>query len=147
MSQALQERRPEVGLSHVALSVRDIEASVAFYARYAHMREVHRRNPHGKPIVWLSDLSRPFAIVLIEVDEVDGRLEGIAHLGIGCGSRGEVDELCEPAKSETRLLRGPEDAGHPVVDWALLRNPARPDRHASHRPHSGNVIAPSRAGP
>jgi catechol 2,3-dioxygenase-like lactoylglutathione lyase family enzyme len=123
MTQDLKERPAEIGLSHVALSVRDVDASVAFYARYAHMREVHRRNPSGKPIVWLSDLSRPFVIVLIEVDKVDGRLEGIAHLGIGCGSRNEVDELCELARSESRLLLGPKDAGHPVGYWALLRDP------------------------
>jgi catechol 2,3-dioxygenase-like lactoylglutathione lyase family enzyme len=123
MSSPSQGARAEVGLSHVALSVRDMQASVAFYERYAGMREVHRRNGSSRPIVWLSDLSRPFVIVLIEVDEVDGRLEGIAHLGIGCESREQVDQLCEQAASESRLLMGPEDAGHPVGYWALLRDP------------------------
>ena len=114
---------PEIGLSHVALSVRDMEASVAFYARFAGMREVQRRNRSGRPVVWLSDLSRPFVIVLIEVDRVEGRLDGIAHLGIGCASRREVDELCELARGESRLRLGPEDAGKPVGYWALLRDP------------------------
>ena len=123
MSQSSNDRPPEVGLSHVALSVRDIEKSVAFYARFAGMREVHRRNRSGKSVVWLSDLSRPFVIVLIEVDEVEGRLEGIAHLGIGCRSRSEVDLKCDVARKESCLLLGPEDAGQPVGYWALIRDP------------------------
>jgi len=116
-------RPTEVGLSHIALSVTDADASVAFYARYGGMREVHRRNPKGRQVVWLSDLSRPFVIVLIEVDQVDARLEGIAHLGIGCGSRNEVTQLCEQAREDGCLLQGPQDGGHPVGYWALLRDP------------------------
>ena len=73
--------------------------------------------------MWLSDLSRPFVIVLIEVERVDGRLDGIAHLGIGCASRREVDDLCELARGESRLAMGPEDAGRPVGYWALLHDP------------------------
>jgi len=123
MSESSHASSPEVGLSHVALSVRDVEASIAFYSRYAGMREVHRRAAGSGPVVWLSDLSRPFVIVLIEVESVGARLEGIAHLGIGCRSRGEVDELCALARDEDRLLLGPEDAGRPVGYWALLRDP------------------------
>ena len=97
------------GLTHVALLVRDPEASIAFYARYARMQVVHRRRDEasGRQVLWLSDLTRPFVIVLIQAERVEGRLDGFAHLGVGCESRAEVDRLCALAREEGRL-------GHPT---------------------------------
>jgi catechol 2,3-dioxygenase-like lactoylglutathione lyase family enzyme len=114
---------PDLGFSHIALTVRNVDASVAFYANYAGMEVVHRRGDTGKRVVWLSDLSRPFAIVLIEVVRVEGRLSGIAHLGTCCASRAEVDRLCAQADDEDCLSLGPIDNGPPVGYWALLRDP------------------------
>ena len=114
---------PDVGFSHIALEVRDMATSTAFYARYAGMEVVHERGELGKRVVWLSDLSRPFAIVLIEVDQIEGRLSGIGHLGTCCASAAEVDRLCKLAAEEGRLILGPTDGGPPVGYWALLRDP------------------------
>jgi len=113
------------GLTHVALLVRDPEASIAFYARYARMQVVHRRRdePSGRQVLWLSDLTRPFVIVLIQAERVEGRLDGFAHLGVGCESRAEVDRLCALAREEGRLAMGPLDSGYPVGYWAFLRDP------------------------
>jgi catechol 2,3-dioxygenase-like lactoylglutathione lyase family enzyme len=113
------------GLTHVALLARDPEASLAFYARYARMQVVHRReDPHsGRQVVWLSDLTRPFVIVLIQAERVEGRLDGFAHLGVGCESRAEVDRLCALAREEGRLGLGPLDSGYPVGYWAFIRDP------------------------
>ena len=52
----------DIGLTHVALPVRSLAASVAFYAKYANMQAVHRR----PGVVWVSDRTRPFALALIE---------------------------------------------------------------------------------
>jgi catechol 2,3-dioxygenase-like lactoylglutathione lyase family enzyme len=112
------------GLTHVALLVRDPEASIAFYARYARMQVVHRRDESsGRQVLWLSDLTRPFVIVLIQAERVEGRLDGFAHLGVGCESRAEVDRLCALAREEGRLGMGPLDSGYPVGYWAFLRDP------------------------
>ena len=114
----------EIGLSHIALVVRNVEESIEFYARYAGMTEVHRRRGRGgDQVVWLSDLSRPFAIVLIEADAVDARLEGIAHLGVGCRSREELERLCAMAREAGRLSLGPEQNDGPMGYWALLQDP------------------------
>lgn len=114
---------PDLGLSHIALSVTDVDQSAAFYARYAGFEVVHRRGTAGRRVVWLSDLRRPFALVLVEAGECGARLEGIAHLGIGCASREEVDALCADADRAGCLERPPTDAGQPVGYFALLRDP------------------------
>lgn len=117
--------RPDLGLTHVALTVRDADASVAFYARYAGMRVVHSRGDaaSGRRVVWITDATRPFVVVLIEAEQVAARLEGIAHLGVGCASREEVDRLADMARAEGRLRVGPLDEGPPVGYYAIMADP------------------------
>ena len=73
--------------------------------------------------MWLSDLHQAFALVLVESETDDVRLGGVAHLGIACANRSEVDRRSARAKRAGRLLREPEDGGKPVGYWALLRDP------------------------
>ena len=109
----------DVGMTHVALPVTDLERSIAFYADYANMRVVHRR----PEVVWLGDGTRPFVIVLVEAPEVEHPLRPFAHLGVGCASRDDVDRLCEKARAEGILIGGPNDSGPPVGYWAFIRDP------------------------
>ncbi len=109
----------DVGLTHVALPATNLEASVAFYFKYAKMHVVHRR----PEVVWLSDKTRPFVIVLMEAPDVPFPLSPFAHLGVACESREEIDELCEAAQADACLIAGPMDYGPPVGYWAFLRDP------------------------
>jgi catechol 2,3-dioxygenase-like lactoylglutathione lyase family enzyme len=114
----------DIGFTHVALYAHDIDASVDFYARYARMGIVHSRSDDGKRVVWLSDRTRPFVLVLIESAEpVRNPLGPHAHLGIGLPSRAAVDERCALARGEKRLRSGPTDSGYPVGYWALIADP------------------------
>jgi catechol 2,3-dioxygenase-like lactoylglutathione lyase family enzyme len=114
----------DVGLTHVALPVRALARSIAFYRRYAGMEVVHERSePSGGQVAWLSDKTRPFAIVLIEVPEVKHALLPIAHLGVGCASREEVDRRAAEARAEGRPCFGPADYGYPVGYFALISDP------------------------
>ena len=114
-----------MGLTHIALLIHDAAASIDFYSRYAGMEVVHRRQEGatGREVLWLSDRTRPFVVVLIQAEQVEGRLDGFAHLGVGCRSRDEVDRLCELARSEGRLKLGPLDSGEPVGYWAFIEDP------------------------
>jgi catechol 2,3-dioxygenase-like lactoylglutathione lyase family enzyme len=117
---------PDIGFTHVALPVANLEASIAFYAKYANMRVVHRRAQQQKPereVAWLSDLTRPFVLVLAEMPPVVHRLGPFAHLGVACTSREEVDRLCELARVEGCLRDAPSGGTPPVGYYANLDDP------------------------
>jgi catechol 2,3-dioxygenase-like lactoylglutathione lyase family enzyme len=124
----------------VALPATDLERSIAFYARYAAMQVVHRR----EGVVWLSDRTRPFVIVLIETREGVEPLRPVAHLGVACGSREDVDALCERARGEQVLIDGPFDYGPPVGYWAFLRDPDGHTLEVSHGQEIGLAVAQQR---
>lgn len=128
----------DVGFTHIALPVTNPAASVAFYAKYAAMRVVHRRvDPaDGREVVWISDGTRPFVIVLIETDRVASPLLPIAHLGVGCASRVEVDRFVAAARAEGRAVWGPTDSPPPVGYWALISDP---DNHTLELSHGQEV--------
>jgi catechol 2,3-dioxygenase-like lactoylglutathione lyase family enzyme len=128
----------DIGLTHIALPATNIDASIAFYAKYAAMQVVHRRiDPQfNTEVVWVSDRTRPFVIVLIEAKSVDSPLKPIAHLGVGCATREKVDALCAEAKREGVLLYGPMDLGYPVGYFAILSDP---DGHALELSHGQEV--------
>jgi catechol 2,3-dioxygenase-like lactoylglutathione lyase family enzyme len=116
----------DLGLTHVALTVHDIDASVAFYADYASCEVVHRRHDDatGATVVWLSDLTRPFVIVLIADGSPVPVLGGSNHLGVAVSSREAVDRLTERAREEGRDVFGPLDSGPPVGYWAIIDDPS-----------------------
>lgn len=136
----------DVGLTHVALPVTNMEASLAFYATYAQMRVVHRRTaPDGTEVVWLSDQTRPFVLVLIQASRVEAPLLPLGHLGIGCATRQEVDALCAQARSAGCLRQEPTDSGSPVGYWAFLSDPDGHTLEIAHGQEIGLAVAPADA--
>lgn len=113
----------DLGLTHIALPVLDLEASLAFYAEFANLEVVHRRKDEGGSVAWISDRTRPFVVVLIEVPEVRNSLLPIAHLGVGVASREVVEALVGRAREQDRAVYGPIDSGYPVGYWALISDP------------------------
>jgi len=113
------------GLTHIALPVSNLEKSLDFYSKYANMQVVHirRSQDSGTRVAWISDRTRPFVIVLIEMGEVEHPLLPAAHLGVACASREEVDRLVAEARGEGRTVLGPTDSPYPVGYWALISDP------------------------
>jgi catechol 2,3-dioxygenase-like lactoylglutathione lyase family enzyme len=137
--------RQDVGATHLALVVTDVTRSISFYERYARMQVVHDRHEHGgRRVVWLSDLTRPFVVVLIE-GHVDARLGGFCHLGVGCKTRDEVDRLCAAGRPEGCLAQGPIESGSPVGYWAFLRDPDGHNLEISFGQEVGLAVARVRA--
>jgi catechol 2,3-dioxygenase-like lactoylglutathione lyase family enzyme len=135
------------GLTHVALQVRDLDRSVAFYACYAGMRVVHARSEEdGTRIAWLSDGTRPFVIVLAQSTRIDAVLRPFAHLGVGCASRAEVDRLCAQASAEGILVAPPVDHGPPVGYAAFLSDPDGHTLELSFGQEVGLAVVDAEAG-
>jgi catechol 2,3-dioxygenase-like lactoylglutathione lyase family enzyme len=114
-----------LGFTHIALTVRDLGASIAFYAKYGRMHVVHQRRDaeSGIAVAWLTDGTRPFVIVLAQWPDHDPPLGPFGHLGVGCPRHAEVDRLCEEARKEGRLKSGPTESGPPVGYWAYIADP------------------------
>jgi lactoylglutathione lyase len=126
----------DIGLTHVALPVRSLAVSVPFYEKYASMQVVHQR----AGVVWVSDRTRPFALVLIETSNEIKPLLPMAHLGVGVRSRAEVDRLCQLARDSQCLAREPEDSGPPVGYWALIRDPDGHTLEVAHGQELGSAV-------
>jgi catechol 2,3-dioxygenase-like lactoylglutathione lyase family enzyme len=143
--------RPDLGWTHVALPARDLARSIAFYAQYAGMSVVHDRtdepaaNEAGR-VVWLSDRTRPFVLVLLQTARaVERPLGPFAHLGIALASRADVDGVAARARAAGVLLGGPHDDGPPVGYWCFI---ADPDGHViefAYGQHVGLTVERARA--
>ncbi len=123
-------------LTHIALPVQDIDATLAFYRKYTTLDVIHERvdpetnlrtawlaNPGDHPTgdVGEIDADEPpaarFVIVLIcgklptkitgDIKEEYGFLRSISHLGLSCDSREDVDRIAAMAKEDGCLLLGP----------------------------------------
>lgn len=139
------------GLTHVALTVADLDRSLAFYARYAGMQVVHRRRDDatGDAVAWISDLTRPFVVVLIQTAAVSHPLGGYGHLGVGVASRADVDRLVADAAAAGHEVLGPLDHGPPVGYWAIIADPDGHNLELAHGQevgftvtHAGDAAAP-----
>jgi catechol 2,3-dioxygenase-like lactoylglutathione lyase family enzyme len=119
-------------LTHIALPVRDLDKTLAFYRRYTTLEIIHERTDAetGMRSVWLANAgdkthggdelgiqAAKFVIVLIhgslpkqitgDIQESYGFLTSISHLGLSCDSRDDVDRIAAMAKEEGCLLLGP----------------------------------------
>lgn len=105
--------------THIALQVRDIEASMRFYERYCGMQVVHQRNDDNVRVVWLGWGEDPphFVIVLLERDYQRNEQPPVQHIGMSVDSRAEVDAIHARAASDgLGDLWPPVEAG-PIVGY------------------------------
>ncbi len=115
-------------LTHIALHVRDLAASVAFYERHCGLHAIHRRAGEGggSDVVWLSERGREKDLILVLLSGGPERHavgDDFAHLGFAVGSRAEVDAAAARAAAEGCLAWPPREEPYPVGYYCGLRDP------------------------
>ncbi len=105
--------------THIALQVRSIARSVAFYQRFCGLRVVHSRGPDSSPVAWLGWGEDPpvFVIVLLE-GEYDCNIQPQwQHIGMAVENREAVDSIYARAEADgIKKLWRPRDGG-PIVGY------------------------------
>lgn len=140
------------GLTHMAFVVGDLDATIAFYAKYARMVVVHERKDasSGTRVAWLSDRTRPFVLVCVALPRAVPRfvlrtakklLFSFEHVGVGCASREEVDRLAAEGARDGCLRRPPTDSGPPVGYWCFLADPDGNSLELSYGQEVGLTVA------
>lgn len=115
-----------ISLTHIALHVQDLDASVAFYQSYGGMHLVHQRASHGKQVVWLGHPGREAEFILVILPGGPGREQlptDFSHLGFALDSREAVDAIAERARSEGKLEWEPKQEPFPVGYYCGIRDP------------------------
>lgn len=111
-------------LTHIALQVGDIDASVAFYAEFCGMRQSHRRSDDGVRVAWIAEPGRQDDFVFVLIERAGHRApaeEDFGHLGFALESREAVDEMARRAGA--RLAWPPRELPFPTGYICGVKDP------------------------
>jgi len=132
---------PESLWTHIALPVRSLDDTMAFYDKYTTLENIHERQDPETNMrsVWLAnpgdktEQAARFVLVLIEgslpkqitgdIKEEYGFLTSISHLGISLNTRDEVDQIAAMADEEGILVLGPMYRNDVVGYICLIKDP------------------------
>jgi|SRR5581483_5972206 len=112
-------------LDHVALIVHDIEASAAFYMKYAGMKIIHEREEHGVRVKWVQ-LPDQTDFMIVMIENKDFSSEGkhsMDHFGFHVNNREQIDSIASQAKADNCLKIDAYDGG-PILGYLCeVRDP------------------------
>lgn len=119
--------------THVALRVRDIEASISWYTEFTTLEVLQRNQDEFGFGVWLAhpEADRPFVLVLAQFLEPTDPYAGerfdslapFAHLGIELPTRDAVDAIAERGRAAGCLATPAMQLPPPVGYICMLRDP------------------------
>lgn len=117
-------------LTHVALPVGDLEASLDWYAEWTPLRLLRRFSDEQGSSAWLAhdDVSLPpFVLVLVDFAAAHGeahpRLAPFAHLGVELPTRADVDGQADRARRAGILVTEPIELPPPVGYVCMIADP------------------------
>ncbi len=104
--------------THIALQVRDVERSIAFYERYCGMRVVRDRTDDFR-VVWLGWGEQPpaFVLVLLETPYETNAQPPYQHIGIAVDSAADVDAVAARASADGLPVPWPPVDGGEIVGY------------------------------
>lgn len=120
--------------THMALCVKDIDASIAWYKEFTHLKLFQRNEDVNGYGAWMIDPKQPdppFLLVMAQFfegkDPFAGTEHGIlgpfAHFGIETTSQEAVDAIAAKAKEAGCLGLGPVQMPDPVGYVCFLKDP------------------------
>jgi catechol 2,3-dioxygenase-like lactoylglutathione lyase family enzyme len=113
-------------LTHLALHVRDLDTSIAFYRDYCSMQVVHERVTDGRRVVWLAEPGREQEFIFVLVPGGQGQPQAAtdySHLGFALDSRAAVDAIADKARVAGYLVWEPREEPYPVGYYCGIRAP------------------------
>lgn len=111
-------------LTHIALQVRDMAATVAFYRDFCDLAVVHTRD-QGR-VTWMAERGRERELVLVllagghSAPQAD---DDYGHLGFAVDDRASVDALADRAQRSGCLVWAPRDEPYPTGYYCGVRDP------------------------
>jgi lactoylglutathione lyase len=120
--------------THIALHVKDIDATIAWYERFTHLTLLARGEDKDGKNAWLGDASQPDSpFVLVVGQFYEGHdpfapaphppLGPFAHIGIELPSQAAVDDVAERGRTEGCLAFGPMQMPKQIGYICFLKDP------------------------
>ena len=113
-------------MTHIALHLRDLEASIAFYRDICGMKIVHERNDGGTRVVWMAEPGRETDFIFVLLPGGPGRDQAdndFSHFGFALESKAAVDRVAEAAERAGYLAWALRQEPYPVGYYCGLRDP------------------------
>ena len=111
-------------LTHIALHVHDIAASVAFYEEFCNMHVVHERIDHGGRVAWIAERGKETSFVIVLIEGGSPAPQGehdFSHFGFALESFEAVNEIAR--RGAAHLAWPPTDLPYPVGHFCALHDP------------------------
>jgi len=120
--------------THIALRVKDIDATIGWYQRFTPLQLLEKRQDEFGFGAWLGEpesVDRPFILVLAEFfpatdpfkDAPQEILAPFAHLGIELPTREAIDEVARVGEEAGCLAYPPTQMPPPIGYICMLRDP------------------------
>ena len=113
-------------LTHIALHLRDLEASIVFYRDICGMKIVHQREDGGTRVVWMAEPGRETDFIFVLIPGGPGRDQAendFSHLGFALESKEAVDTVAAAAERAGYLAWPPRQEPYPVGYYCGVRDP------------------------
>lgn len=120
--------------THIAFAVKDVDASVAWYERFTHLRVLARNEDKDGKNAWLGDATmaeNPFILVIGQFYEghdpfapaVHHPMGPFAHIGIELPTKEAVEQIAAEAKAGGCLALGPMQMAKHIGYICFLKDP------------------------
>ena len=131
---ALELHPPKARWTHIALRVRDIDETIAFYTSMTPLELLDKRSDEFGHGAWLGmpdSPDKPFILVVAQFfpetdpfkDAPQEVLAPFAHLGVEVTSRAEIDEIAARAEAAGCLGMPPREMPAPIGYICMVRDP------------------------